>query len=96
MTHTRIVTLVIALGVLLTSTAFGNLIWFAMIGEINRKRDETDQIGYFGSTPFKFAALVEEYRTRYPHGKYAMLLLICLVASIGAVIVAALAAGFLQ
>jgi hypothetical protein len=90
------VTLIIALGVLLTSVALGNLIWFAMIGEINRKRDDAHQISYFGSTPLKFAAVVEQYRALYPKGRYSSYLLLCTVVTVGAVITAAIAAGFLQ
>ncbi|MGA7343886.1 MAG: hypothetical protein WBE72_00325 [Terracidiphilus sp.] len=64
------------------------LIYFAMIGEVNRKRRDDSQISYFLSPWFD---VFREYRSRYPEGKFARALTIAgslaLVFGLGAVYV---------
>ena len=40
-----------------------------MIGEINRKRPDDEQISYFGFTPSKWGLIFREYRRLYANGK---------------------------
>jgi len=49
------------------STLASTLILFAMIGEINRKKDSNSQIQYFH---FSWIRVLREYRLLYPKGKY--------------------------
>jgi len=53
----------------MTGIALGNMYWFIMIGEVNRKKSDNDVIPYFGAYPGKGLRIVEEYRKAYPNGK---------------------------
>jgi hypothetical protein len=46
-----------------------NMLTMIMIGEINRKRQESDLVSYFGFTPRKVLMIFREYRRLYPDGK---------------------------
>jgi hypothetical protein len=61
------------------STLASTLILFAMIREINRKRDDGSQIQYFR---FSWIHVMREYRLLYPKGRYTP-------ALIGAIFLAA-------
>ena len=50
-----------------------SLILFAMVGEINRKKDDSAQIPYFG---FSWTTVWREYRLLYPTGRYSRILVI--------------------
>jgi hypothetical protein len=45
-----------------------NLVLYAMIGEVNRKLPENQQIGYLGFYPSKAFRITREYRRFYPDG----------------------------
>ncbi|MBV9990343.1 MAG: hypothetical protein JOZ72_03540 [Alphaproteobacteria bacterium] len=47
------------------STTF---VMFAMIGELNRKLPDTEQIGYIGAHPQKYKHIRDSYRRLYPGG----------------------------
>jgi len=52
-----------------TSLVIGaNLVLYVMIGEINRKLPEEQQIGYLGFYPSKAFRITREYRRLYPGG----------------------------
>jgi hypothetical protein len=53
----------------MTGVALGNMIWFRMIGEVNRKRGDDKLISYFGVTPGKGLKLLDEYQRLYPNGR---------------------------
>ena len=53
----------------LTGLFLSNMFLVMMIGEINRKRSETDQVSYFGFTLPKVLRIFSEYRRVYPGGK---------------------------
>jgi hypothetical protein len=60
--------------ILIFLAAISCLIWagfvtFAMIGEINRKLPEHDQITYLWGHPAKYRKIRSEYRRLYPSGK---------------------------
>jgi hypothetical protein len=46
-----------------------NMVLYMMIGEVNRKRSDQDQISYFGFWIGKLALIVHEYRRLYPRGR---------------------------
>jgi hypothetical protein len=74
--------LVLLIGLLAGSTScslVGTLMLFAMVGEINRKRDESDQIPYFH---FSWVPVLREYRTLYPQGKYAQVLYVTIALTV--------------
>ena len=50
-----------------TSVA-STLIMFAMIGEINRKKNDSSQIPYFNASAMR---ILREYRALYPRGAYS-------------------------
>jgi len=64
-----IVTLIILLGISLSAIYLGNILFLAMIRQINRKRPEEDlflypELGYTQSRK-----ILREYRRLYPGGK---------------------------
>jgi hypothetical protein len=44
-----------------------NFVLYVMIGEVNRKLPEDQQIGYLGFYPAKAFRITREYRRFYPH-----------------------------
>jgi len=66
-------------GVSTAASALSSFLLFAMVGEINRKRDEHSQIPYFR---FSWTKVWRDYRTLYPHGVYSRALTISVAASI--------------
>ena len=53
-----------------TSLAVGaNFVLYVMIGEVNRKLPEDQQIGYLGFYPSKAFRITREYRRFYPGGR---------------------------
>jgi hypothetical protein len=53
----------------LTGAIVGTLFYFMMVGEVNRKRDDANQIPYFNWPPGKQAGIYIEYRRLYPNGR---------------------------
>jgi hypothetical protein len=47
----------------------GTLLSFMMTGEVNRKRDDRNQIPYFNWPPGKRSGILAEYRRLYPEGR---------------------------
>jgi hypothetical protein len=72
-----------------SGAAATSFLLLAMVGEINRKKDERSQIPYFS---FSWTRVWREYGLLYPRGKYRRALLI---ATIFAVISALIAFYFL-
>ncbi len=68
MTHIplSVVTLLAAAG---TCALLGGFATFAMIGEINRKLSEHDQVSYLGGSYSKFDYVLREYKRQYPKGR---------------------------
>jgi hypothetical protein len=56
-----------------------NLITFAMIGEINRKRDNSAQMSYFNSS---WIQALRVYRALYPRGNYARAQILVFILSL--------------
>lgn len=66
--------LILLIGLLAGSTSaslVATFTLFAMIGEINRKREEHTQIRYFH---FSWVQVLREYRSLYPQGMYTNIL----------------------
>jgi hypothetical protein len=57
----------------------GNIFTVMMIGEINRKRQEGNQVSYFGFAFPKMLRIFGEYRSLYPNGKVHIYVLAALV-----------------
>lgn len=55
--------------VYMTGIFLGNVFLLMMIGEVNRKRPDGNQISYFGFHLFKIARIFSEYRGSHPEGK---------------------------
>ncbi|MGB6774342.1 MAG: hypothetical protein WBD25_15545 [Terriglobales bacterium] len=65
---TRMLIGIVLFCVAMTSVFLGNLFFFMMIGEVNRKRPDGEQISYFGHHYFKTKRIFREYRYLYPEG----------------------------
>jgi len=66
---TRVIIGIIAFCVAMTGVVLGNMFTVMMIGEVNRKRPDRDQVSYFGWTLPKMVRVLGEYRRSYPDGK---------------------------
>lgn len=85
----RVFTGIILLGLAVSTLFLSNLFVTMMIGEINRKRQESDLISYFGFTFPKMVRIFREYRRLYSGGKLHVYALISFaVAMLSLVIVA--------
>jgi hypothetical protein len=60
----------------MTGVFLANLFLFMMIGEVNWKRPDGDQISYFGHHYFKTKRIFGEYRKLYPEGTIHVYMLI--------------------
>jgi|SRR5580698_1194393 hypothetical protein len=60
----------------MTGVFLANLFFFMMIGEVNRKRPDGEQISYFGHHYFKTKRIFGEYRTFYPESNIHIYMLI--------------------
>lgn len=65
----RVIAGIILFCVTLSAVFLSNLFVTMMIGEINRKRQESDLISYFGFTPPKTLRIFREYRRLYSDGR---------------------------
>jgi hypothetical protein len=59
----------LAFSVAMSGCYMANMLTYAMIGEINRRRPDDRQISYFWFTPVKMIDILDEYRDNYPEGK---------------------------
>jgi hypothetical protein len=67
--NARLVAGIIFFCVALTGMILANLFTVMMIGEINRKRADANQISYFGYTFGKIRRIFREYHASYPDGR---------------------------
>jgi len=85
----RVVIGIMAFCVAMTGLFLGNMFTVMMIGEINRKRPDENQVSYFGFTFPKMLRIFAEYRSLYPDGNVHFYALAAVaVAIIGLVSVA--------
>lgn len=56
----------------MTGVFLANMTTIMMIGEINRKRKEGEQLSYFGSS-FRLTAILAEYHRHYPDGNLGVI-----------------------
>ncbi len=59
-----------------------NFVFFAMIGEVNRRRPSNNQIRYFLMLPDTYFTVWKEYKLGYPKGALATALITLLVVFI--------------
>jgi Kef-type K+ transport system membrane component KefB len=64
---------VLFLGLASSASAASSFILLAMVGEINRRRDDHSQIPYFW---FSWWTVWREYRLLYPDGRYSRALIV--------------------
>jgi len=64
----RVVAGIVSFCVALTGLFLANMFLTMMIGEINRKRQDQNQVSYFGFTFPKLLRVLGEYRSSYPNG----------------------------
>jgi hypothetical protein len=57
----------ILLGAGISLIITSGFIFYAMIGKVNRKLPDNEQIGYIGFYPAKVFRITAEYRRLYPH-----------------------------
>jgi hypothetical protein len=73
--------------VAIVGAVMGNVYTARMIGAINRKRREgEDLVSQFGFTPWKLARIHREYRSSYPDGRLHIRRRIALVMLFGGLI----------
>lgn len=65
----RLVVLIVSFCLGLSGALVGNVLFVAMIGEVNRKRRDGDTLSYFGFDFPKLDQVSSEYRNAYPRGK---------------------------
>jgi|HubBroStandDraft_2_1064218.scaffolds.fasta_scaffold36558_2 hypothetical protein len=58
-----------------------NLVLYAMVGEVNRKVPEDEQIKYMFWFPGKLAKVKKKYRNSYPRGRLVLLFNTCFALS---------------
>lgn len=80
---------IIALSIATTGAILANMFLYVMIGEINRKRQDANQISYFGFAYPKIRRIFREYRRLYPDGKAN-------IYSLAAFAVAVIGLGFIM
>jgi hypothetical protein len=59
-----------------------NLFMLVVVGELNKKRQKSNQLSFILLTPWKIAAIAKEYRLRYPHGRFVRYATVCLIAGV--------------
>jgi hypothetical protein len=64
-----VVAAVISFSVGVSAIFLGALLFFAMTGEVNRKREDGNQVSYFDLRPFGRMEVYSEYRRLYPEGR---------------------------
>jgi hypothetical protein len=67
---------------------------FAMIGEVNRKLPDQEQISYLGGHPGKYMTIIREYRRLYPEGRLTMYLWTSVLLGFALLAVSAVVFGF--
>ena len=76
---TSFVILVATLGAMIGCLFFSNILITAMIGEINRRRPDNDQLSYLGFTPTKSVKVFTQYRRLHPEGRLHLLAIGCFI-----------------
>ena len=66
---TRALIGVISFAVTMNCMYAANMLGYMMIGEINRRRQDDDQVSYFGFWFQKILRILGEYRELYPDGR---------------------------
>jgi hypothetical protein len=71
------------------------LLW-QEIGEVNRKRPDSEQISYWGMHPVKMANVKAEYRRLYPAGRIDLMRQILQYAGFGFLVLSLVPLGFFR
>lgn len=63
-----------------------NLILLVIVGELNRKRQRSNQLSAFFYTPGRISAIFREYRLRYPEGRFLSYAYLCVSITVASVL----------
>jgi hypothetical protein len=72
--------------IFMTGVFLANMFQFMMIGEVNRKRPDGDQVSYFGHHYFKTKRIFGEYRKLHPEGAIHVYMLISVAVAFGSLV----------
>jgi hypothetical protein len=84
----------VAFCLFLSCAIFSNILGVMIIAEINRKRPETNQVSYFGSTLPKTISIFKEYRASFPGGRLHIYFVGCCTAALVFLFAIAVLIGF--
>jgi len=59
-----------------------NLFMMVVVGELNKRRQRSNQLSFILLTPWRISAIAREYRMRCPQGRFLRYAGICLVAGV--------------
>lgn len=68
----RVLIIFIPFSLAMTACIWVNVLIIMMVGEINRKKSDSEQVNYLGYGLTKVFLVFSEYRNAYPSGKLAM------------------------
>ena len=93
---TRIILAIAALSLATTCMISAGFVMYAMIGKVNRKLPDNDQIGYLGFYWSKVRRIFREYRRLYPGGRLAALYKVLTAVGCGLMVACAWAIGIFR
>ena len=82
--------------VAMTCIIGAGFILFAMIGEINRKLPDNEQISYLWGHPAAYSRIYAEYKRFYPEGRLLLLYKIVLYSGFAFLVVCAWLSGMFK
>jgi hypothetical protein len=74
----------------MTGIVLGNMFWFMIVGEVNRRKTDAEQVSYFGNHFAKAQNVLGEYRKHYPNGKLHFYLYGAITLAVAGIVAAAL------
>ncbi|NUS46283.1 MAG: hypothetical protein HOQ15_01685 [Gemmatimonadaceae bacterium] len=86
---------IVALSVGVTGLVLANILLSMMIGEINRRRLDDDQVSYFGFTFPKMQRIFAEYRSSYPSGRLNLYALLAFAVAVAGLVITAVCIGII-
>jgi hypothetical protein len=92
--NSRLWTAAVLLCAFVSCCVISGLLLFAMIGEINRKLRDEEQIPYFLGRFDKPLRVLREYRRLYPRGRLSLFYLLSVFVAVPLLLAAAWAIGF--
>jgi hypothetical protein len=91
----RAITGIVALLVAVTGAVLANIVLLMMVGEINRRRSEGDEVSYFGFTFPKMQRIFAEYRSLYPSGRLNLYALLAFAVAMAGLVITGVCIGII-